>query len=196
MLNNTLRLFALIILFAVVIISDIPFKNIYKNPTIQLYLAIACLIILMFIDNITGFIIILGLLTLYFRIYGEEIKKKKALEKEATKREKELKEMDEKENKEDKEDKCTMDTPCNKKILKDLGVDNMKSYITDENLLAAQTNIVDIYNYDNEITIVDNSSIINKSSYSSQGLNTNKSHIRGYDINNVYLGSLEYEILS
>jgi hypothetical protein len=220
-LNYTLRLFAFIILFALVIINDIPFKKIYKEPIIQLYLAIVCLFILMFIDNISGFIITLGLLTLYFRIYSEEIKQKKELarlEEEAIKKEKE---KNEKSNKGDKGgDKCTMDAPCHKKS-KDLSLlsngsngsndSNERPYITEENLLAAQTNIVDVDNYNNEVgsgsngsngsngsdygAVTDNISTSSKLLYRSQGLNNNNSHIRGYDINNVYLGSLNYELL-
>lgn len=214
--NYTLRLFAFIILFALVIISDIPFKKIYKEPIIQLYLAIACLIILMFIDNISGFIITLGVLTLYFRIYSEEIKQQKKIARLAEEAIKKEKEKNEKNREKDKGgDKCTMDEPCHKKskissLLANSGNgsngSNERPYITEENLLAAQTNIVDVDNYNNEVcnAVDDNNGIgviednINGSSkvlYRSQGLNNNNSHIRGYDINNVYLGSLNYELL-
>jgi hypothetical protein len=93
-----------------------------------------------------------------------------------------------------------MDAPCHKKLLKELKLDNMMPYITEENLLAAQTNIIDANNYNNEVSSKvtrDSNSLDNdnRQMYSSQGLNNNNSHIRGYDINNVYLGSLNYEIL-
>lgn len=231
-LNSSLRLFAFIILFAVVIINDIPFKKIYKEPIIQLYLAIVALFILMFIDNITGFIITLGLLTLYFRIYSEEIKNKKELArleeehiKEKDKSDKDAK--DTKHAKHDGNDKCTMDMPCHKKINEntlgktsyagysgDAGgtggtggtgdANNMRPYITEENLLAAQTNIIDVNNYNNEVSDAFTDKISSNANngsersivlYRSQGLNNNNSHIQGYDINNVYLGSLNYELL-
>ena len=116
-----------------------------------------------------------------------------------------------------------MDAPCHKKS-KDLSLlsndsndtngSNERPYITEENLLAAQTNIVDVDNYNNEVgsgskgskgskgsngsdygAVTDNISTSSKLLYRSQGLNNNNSHIRGYDINNVYLGSLNYELL-
>ena len=209
-LHYTLRLFAFIILFAVVIINDIPFKKIYKEPIIQLYLAIVCLAILMFIDNITGFIITLALLTLYFRIYTEEIKNKKELARLEEEHNKSKREKREKNGKNGKtndnangSDKCTMDAPCHKRALNDMASGRVSSmsderpYITEENLLAAQTNIIDVNNYNNEVGAVSNEGdvINNRPLYSSQGLNNNNSHIRGYDINNVYLGSLKYEVL-
>jgi hypothetical protein len=37
--------------------------------------------------------------------------------------------------------------------------------------------------------------IYNEEVYGSQGLDTKNIHIRGYDTNNIYLGSLSYDIL-
>jgi hypothetical protein len=163
----------------------------------------------MFVDNITGFIITLGLLTLYFRIYSEEIKIKKELEREAAAKEATKAVLASKTSSKDNththtrthmgDDKCTMDAPASpshKNILMSLDVSHMKSYITEENLLAAQTNIVDVNNYDNEVGGGSSGSAgADRQMYSSQGLNNNNSHMRGYDINNVYLGSLKYDIL-
>jgi Ca2+/Na+ antiporter len=67
-------------------------------------------------------------------------------------------------------------------------------YITEENLLAAQSNIVNPLEYNNEFFGVDKG-IYNEDVYGSQGLDTKKNHIRGYDTNNIYLGSLSYEMI-
>jgi hypothetical protein len=66
-------------------------------------------------------------------------------------------------------------------------------YITEENLLAAQTNIVNPLEYNKETHGVDKG-IYNEDVYGSQGLDTKNIHIRGYDTNNVYLGSLSYDL--
>ena len=67
-------------------------------------------------------------------------------------------------------------------------------YITEENLLAAQNNIVNPLEYNKETHGVDKG-IYNEDVYGSQGLDTKNIHIRGYDTNNIYLGSLSYDIL-
>ena len=67
-------------------------------------------------------------------------------------------------------------------------------YITEENLLAAQSNIVNPLEYNNEFFGVDKG-IYNEDVYGSQGLDTKKNHIRGFDTNNIYLGSLSYDII-
>jgi len=61
-------------------------------------------------------------------------------------------------------------------------------YITEENLLAAQSNIVnpDEYNMEQHSDNV----------YGSQGLDTKHLHVRGYDTTNAYLGSLSFEIIT
>ena len=74
---NTFRLLAFIILFAVIIIVEIPFKKLFKDPTMQLYIAVICIAILMLLDNITGFILTIAILIIYFRVYTNEIKMKR-----------------------------------------------------------------------------------------------------------------------
>ena len=68
---NTIRLLAFIVLFAIIIIVEIPFKKLFKDPTIQLYIAVLCIAILMLLDNISGFILTIGILIIYFRIYTD-----------------------------------------------------------------------------------------------------------------------------
>ena len=79
MIIDSFRIVSVIILSIVVLIRDIPFKKIYKDPYMQIYLAILCLAILVLLDNITGFVITLALLIIYFRIYNAEIVEKKKI---------------------------------------------------------------------------------------------------------------------
>jgi hypothetical protein len=69
-------------------------------------------------------------------------------------------------------------------------MDGLVPYITEENLLAAQSNIVNPLEYNKEIQVRDKENV-----YGSQGLDTKNIHVRGYDTNSVYLGSLSYDIL-
>jgi len=67
--------------------------------------------------------------------------------------------------------------------------DILVPYITEENLLAAQTNIVNPVEYNKELNETD------KNVYGSQGLDTKNIHIRGYDTSSAYLGTLTFEII-
>jgi hypothetical protein len=69
------------------------------------------------------------------------------------------------------------------------GAAGLVPYITEENLLAAQTNIVNPVEYNKELNETD------KNVYGSQGLDTKNIHIRGYDTSSVYLGTLTFEII-
>ena len=63
-------------------------------------------------------------------------------------------------------------------------------YITDENLLAAQSNIFNPIEYNKELHGVKNDDV-----YGSQGLDNKNIHIRGYDAQNTYLGTLSYDLI-
>jgi hypothetical protein len=211
MIINSIRLLAFIILFVIIIIKDIPFKKIFKDAIIQLYIAIFCISILILIDNITGFILTLGSLIIYFRIYSDEIKKKNELNK----RETLVKSSDTSETKDVSScsakdhgkcgehckhgDKCSMDIPKKKNIFNDKADDNSVPYITEENLLAAQTNIIDIDNYKLNIENIDFNDLDVKKGplYKIQGLPDigENNQIRGYDIQNEYLGKMHYNIV-
>jgi hypothetical protein len=65
--------------------------------------------------------------------------------------------------------------------------DGSVPYITEENLLDAQTNIVNPVEYNRELHT--------ENIYGSQGLDTKNLHIRGYDTTNQYLGSLSFDII-
>lgn len=248
---NTFRLLAFVILFAIIIIVEIPFKKLFKDPTIQLYIAILCIAILMLLDNITGFILTIGVLVIYFRIYTEEIKNKREREnmenindnkdkpkislpdvphaphaphvssvstvrcidadshntisapKDIADLSIDIKDVSKDHNKCDKDcDKCSMEMPKKKNIFNEFAVDNFVPYITEENLLAAQTNIIDVNNYNlcinnKDIDVLD---IKRGPLCDIQGLQDipdlgDNKRLRGYDAYNSRLGDLTYDIL-
>jgi len=234
---STFRLLAFVILFAIIIIVEIPFKKLFKDPTIQLYIAIFCIAILMLLDNITGFILTIGVLVIYFRIYTEDIKNKRERENmenindnkdkpiislpgvqhvsSTTVRcidadsngtistSKDIADVSKDHNKCDKDcDKCSMEMPRKKNIFNEFAVDNFVPYITEENLLAAQTNIIDVNNYN---LCIDNKDIeileVKRGPLCDiQGLQDipdlgDNRRLRGYDLYNSRLGNLTYDIL-
>jgi hypothetical protein len=232
---NTFRLLAFIILFAIIIIVEIPFKKLFKDPIIQLYIAVFCIAILMLLDNITGFILTIAVLILYFRIYTNEIKIKREREnmldinddKEekakakatatATAAKKEPRhthtEESHKATESSKEagrgagcdkgcDKCSMEMPKKKNIFNEMAIDNFVPYITEENLLAAQTNIIDVYNYNLCINNddIDTLDVKRGALCDIQGLQDipdlgDNKRLRGYDTYHSRLGNLTYDIL-
>lgn len=209
MIINSLRLLAVILLVIILIIKDIPFKPLFKDSMIQFYLALTCMVFLLFIDNIFGFILSICLLLLYFRVYTSELKNKKENKKEGDSSDSEPPKEHNKEHKHSHGsksnetcEKCVMNMAninADKKIsipsqpTNNTG-NSLVPYITEENLLAAQTNIVNPLEYNKETHGVDKG-IYNEEVYGSQGLDTKNIHIRGYDTNNIYLGSLSYDIL-
>jgi Ca2+/Na+ antiporter len=185
MVINSLRGLSVIVLALIIIIKDIPFKKLFKDAMIQFYLAVACMLVLLLVDNILGFILSICVLTLYFRIYTSELKSKSTggdtgdtsvL----------------KDHKGCKDDKCEMNIehlaiekikiPTNSTM-----VDGSVPYITEENLLAAQSNIVNPAEYNREQH--------SENLYGSQGLDMKNLHIRGFDTATQFLGSLSYDII-
>ena len=239
---NTFRLLAFIILFAIIIIVEIPFKKLFKDPTIQLYIAVFCIAILMLLDNITGFILTIAILILYFRVYTDEIKMKRERENmqdinddkpekpatatadaaatTAARKEPGHTEDTRKPNMDSSKevgkgavgtvgtgcdkgrDKCSMEMPKKKNIFNEMAVDNFVPYITEENLLAAQTNIIDVYNYNLCINNDDIETLDVKRGplCDIQGLQDipdlgDNKRLRGYDTYHSRLGNLTYDIL-
>lgn len=205
---NSFRALALILLVSILIIKDVPFKNLFKDAMIQFYLALACMLFLLMIDNILGFILSICLLSLYFRIYTSELKSKtssneksdtdvvQGLQSKSCGCGKEGCDLNNPNN-----DKCEMNMAYLEKNIQidELSPNNKSSdgsvpYITEENLLAAQSNIVNPIEYNKELHGV-NKGIYNEDVYGSQGLDTKNIHIRGYDTNSVYLGTLSYDII-
>ena len=179
---NSFRGLALILLVIILIIKEIPFKNLFKDLMIQFYMALICILILLLVDNIFGFILSICLLTLYFRIYTNELNLNKnniGVSNVYT---------------ETVADKCTMNMEqVNSERRLPVEVNNndtncLVPYITEENLLAAQSNIVNPEEYNKEY-------YGKEDVYGSQGLDNKNIHIRGYDVQNSYLGTMQYDIL-
>ena len=197
---NAVRFLAVILFVSILIVKEIPFRPLFKDLMIQFYLALSCVLILLIIDNIFGFILSLCLLALYFRIYTTELKSKNEKAPSASSAS-----SDNNHNHHPKDangkctnDKCVMNMEHvgieRKKTLEVKTQDNsLVPYITEENLLAAQSNIVNPEEYNKEMQGVDKG-IYNEDVYGSQGLDNKNIHMRGYDVNNVYLGSLSYDI--
>jgi Ca2+/Na+ antiporter len=191
---NSFRILALILLVIILIIKEIPFKNLFKDLMIQFYMALTCILFLLLVDNIFGFILSICLLTLYFRIYTSELKtiNKNENNKDVNKDIETVKDCE--------TDKCimNMEQVDNKRII--LGnVNNndtnyLVPYITEENLLAAQSNIVNPEGYNKEYYGVDKG-IYKEDVYGSQGLDNKNIHIRGYDVSVSYLGTMQYDII-
>jgi len=219
MIINSLRLLAVILLVIILIIKDIPFKSLFKDSMIQFYLALTCMIFLLLIDNIFGFILSICLLLLYFRIYTNELKNKKESSNADDKvpNKEHIHSHNSNEDKTNKPKSMSNETceTCEMNMShinaeKKIAIPSQSSsqpnnsvnstdnslvpYITEENLLAAQNNIVNPLEYNKEMHGVDKG-IYNEDVYGSQGLDTKNIHIRGYDTNNIYLGSLSYDIL-
>jgi Ca2+/Na+ antiporter len=203
---NSLRFLAVILLVIILIVKELPFKPLFKDVMIQFYLATTCILLLLLVDNIFGFILSICLLTLYFRIYTSEFNNKKDIEKYKDQPDNNSNHQEDVKTtpKELSNHKCEMNMArldYEKKLVipTDASTNNstcnsLVPYITEENLLAAQSNIVNPLEYNNEFFGIDKG-IYNEEVYGSQGLDTKKNHIRGYDTNNIYLGSLSYDII-
>jgi len=203
MIITSLRVLALILLSVIIIIKEIPFKNLFKDLLIQFYMALTCMIILLLVDNIFGFILSICLLTLYFRIYTSELIINSDSVKDSGKgnsvaiiNDKTVVEAD---------DKCIMNMShvhSKKNSLNafnnigniSIGDNCMVPYITEENLLAAQSNIFNPLEYNKEVHGVEKG-VYNEDVYGSQGLDNKNIHIRGYDSQNTFLGTLSYDLI-
>lgn len=182
------------------IIKEIPFKNVVKDAMIQFYLALTCILVLLVADNILGFILSICLLTLYFRIYTSELKSVKSSAPSAPLTSGAPTSTERRHGEHGHicagADKCEMNMATNlnvdRKVMlaTEATTDGLVPYITEENLLAAQSNVVNPLEYNKEIQVRDKENV-----YGSQGLDTKNIHVRGYDTNSVYLGSLSYDIL-
>jgi Ca2+/Na+ antiporter len=199
MILNSFRGLAVILLVSILIIKEIPFKKLFKDAMIQFYLAVACMAILLLVDNIIGFILSICVLTLYFRIYTSELKNKNVA---TNKQDAQVASASASASAHIHDGKGCGDGKCemNMARLEDksrtatvaasaasASADGKVPYITEENLLAAQSNIVNPNEYNKELH--------SDNLYGSQGLDTKHLHIRGYDTTNALLGSLSYEII-
>ncbi len=194
---NSFRGLALILLVIILIIKEIPFKNLFKDLMIQFYMALICILFLLLVDNIFGFILSICLLTLYFRIYTSELN---LINRNNNDQYKSITDKDiaTEINTEINTDKCIMDQVDSKRIIpikiNNNETDCLVPYITEENLLAAQSNIINPEGYNKEYYGVDKG-IYKEDVYGSQGLDNKNIHIRGYDVNNSHLGKMQYDII-
>lgn len=196
---NSFRGLALILLAAILIVKEVPFKALFKDAMIQFYLALTCMLFLLLVDNIFGFLLSICLLSLYFRIYTSELQNKKVVSGSDA--------SDTKCGHGQDHEKCEMnmaniDTNKHAKLaaeaatteqmmaLNNASGETLVPYITEENLLAAQSNIVNPVEYNKDLHGVDNKNV-----YGSQGLDTTNIHIRGYDTNSEHLGTLTFDII-
>jgi len=207
---NSFRAIAVILLASILIIKEVPFKGLFKDAMFQFYLALTCMLFLLLVDNILGFILSICLLSLYFRIYTSELKSKKTSEGSASSGsstsggcngiDHDKCEMNMAHLNTDKGKYQSLEQPskttlvANTEDTASAATAVLVPYITEENLLAAQSNIVNPIEYNNELHGVDKG-IYNEDVYGSQGLDTKNIHMRGYDTNSAYLGSLSYEII-
>lgn len=187
MIINSLRGLAIILLVSILIIKEVPLKKLLKDPMIQFYLAVACMLILLLVDNILGFILSICVLSLYFRIYTSELKNKEGKETDVSG-------TPSQHSCSSSDSKCEMNmarleekTKIAVATASVASADGSVPYITEENLLDAQTNIVNPVEYNRELHT--------ENIYGSQGLDTKNLHIRGYDTTNQYLGSLSFDII-
>jgi|TARA_Y100000389_G_scaffold75354_1_gene72003 Ca2+/Na+ antiporter len=195
MIIDTIRIVSVIILSIVVLLRDIPFKNIYKDPYMQIYLAILCLVILVFLDNITGFVITLALLIIYFRIYNAEIVEKKKVRAQIQEIKDDIKnELNNIPSSKNKKvncenDVCKLENPAKKNVIKDINTledsGGNGPYITQEHLHAAQNNIFNNTYYNDEVGDT-SGEFTSQKLYKSQGLNDSNNHLEGYDSSRCY----------
>lgn len=121
MIKESLRIFAVLLLFVFIIADDFPFYEKMKNSVLQLFLA-TIVIGLIFYDPTFGFLMGLVLMLIYYEIYKKvkqiTVKKKQ---------------------------------PYNEPATEQVAQPDVLEYITDEHLKSAQNNIFDAKNYDTEI---------------------------------------------
>lgn len=171
----SLRMIALLLLIIIILIDDFPFykKMIYKD--IQLFigmLIIGCI----YYDTTFGFILALCLLLIYYEIYSKikkntvsnnDIIKKTSNEPFLISNDDVVEKIRENSKKESECDKIQL------------------NYISDEHLIAAQNNIVDIDNYMSEIKGIEKG-FNNEGVYGAQGLDSTNLNKVGFEQNNSY----------
>lgn len=192
MIENIFRFFALVLLLAFVVIKDIKAPAWTKHPQLQLYVAILIVFIIIFIDNVFGFILGLAVLVLYFKIYNKELKEKKESKKVSQPEKMTV--------------RCPLEMENKEVFVGEKGMyqhhsdhaehpdTSLIDFVSTEHLISAQNNIVDVNNYNKEIIGVDKG-LYNEQVYGSQGINSNNTHIQGMDFSVVHLGSLTYSTI-
>jgi hypothetical protein len=196
MINILFRIFAVALLLVIIFAKDINFPKYIKQPLIQLYLGICVILTLLLVDNMTGFILGICLLIVYFKVYNMELQNK-------NKQNNRINESkNEKPNINTKHEGCPLDNydekfsqkiQTNKIDYDDKHLTQLE-YTTSEHLLSAQNNIYDLNHYNKEILGIEKG-IYNENVYGPQGLNSNNVHFQGNDNSMNLLGSLHFAIL-
>jgi hypothetical protein len=138
---DIIRFLSIVVLLLIVVIDKYPYIGLIKDASIQFILALFCITILLIIDNIAGFILILALLILYFKLFNKILIKNNSLYSGSSYENDKYNNIYE-------------------------SIYEKVNYTTEKNLVDAQNNIVDIENYNTEIKILDNDTGL----YSTQGL--------------------------
>lgn len=152
MIKESLRLIAIVLLLIIIVMDDFPFYDKMKNKDTQLFIAVL-LIACIYFDTTFGFIMSLVVMLIYYEIY-KNIKKKAVPTKETT-----AKEMPDAFTNEAKE----------------------YSYITEEHLFSAQSNVFDEGNMSVEVKMdhgLGSESMINM--YGTQGMDAGNLIYKGY----------------
>lgn len=169
----SLRIIGLLLMIIIVVMDDFPIYKKMTTKDTQLFLAIF-VIICLYYDIILGFILALCLLLIYYEIYNKV--KKQVITKKLIA---------------NKENFIIPENEINKQIVenkkKEMDADIIQlHYISDEHLLSAQNNIIDIDNYMVEIKGMEKG-LNNEGVYGAQGLNSANLIMNGYDHNDKYL---------
>jgi len=137
---DILRFLAIVIFLLIIVIDKYPYDILIKNTNIQFIIALFCITVLLLIDNITGFILILAVLVLYFKLFNKILIN-------------------------NNKPYTLYENDPNNNIYE--SIYEKVDYTTDKNLIDAQNNIVDFENYNSEIKIIESKE---KMLYSTQGL--------------------------
>lgn len=212
MINILFRIFAVALLLIIVLAKDINIPKFVKHPLIQLYMAIFVIIILILFDNMTGFILALCLLVMYFKIYNMELQNNSKNQNKSNtndvNKSNDPDNLNTVKSNHDLNQRCPLDNYNEKfsqTINKNNTINNINNnmeqkhysqleYTTPEQLLAAQNNVYDIQNYNKEVIGVEKG-IYNEKVYGPQGLNSTDVHFKGNDDSLFTLGSLHFAIL-
>lgn len=220
MINILFRIFAVALLLVIVLAKDVNIPKFVKQPLIQLYLALCVILILLLFDNMTGFILGLCLLVMYFKYYNYELQNKNKNNKNDRTSGSDIKDVKDLNhsnsnhsnnssnnmglNKSNLTQRCPLDN-YNEKFSQNSQITKKQDdieqkhygqieYTTQEQLLAAQNNVYDLQNYNKEVLGIEKG-IYDEKVYGPQGLNSTNVHFRGNDDSLFTLGSLHFAIL-
>lgn len=159
---DILRFQAIVIFLLIIVIDKYPYEKLIKNANIQFIIALFCITVLLLIDNITGFILILAVLMLYFKIFNKLLIYNNSNN--------------------NYKSYSLYESDHNNNVYE--SIYEKINYTTEKNLIDAQNNIIDFENYNSEIKIIEYK---DKMLYSTQGLDINL--VKGYNRDELLLES-------